>query len=197
MAKVTKPCDWCGSAFMAEVGAINRATARGARMFCGKECAGLARRSAASSKDKVKAKAAYDKEYKRKNREALKAKRHQYHVETYDPKKAAIQRKKRSSQHVEYCRRPQYKEWKKGYDREYRAKKMYGDFAECSLLAMDIREECLNQQSDYEIRLASGTLNKRQQRREEYDRTNSSKSEECALGDIAGREIWGNATIRS
>lgn len=95
----------------------------------------------------------------------LKAKKAAYFQRTYDPEKARVERKKRSKAHAEYCRRPEYRAWKQQYGRRYRAKKFYGEFWECFLLAQDIREECLERSSDYEIRKAKHTLNKALERK--------------------------------
>jgi hypothetical protein len=39
----------------------------------------------------------------------LKAKKRAYFERTYDPRKAAVERKKRMHLHVAYCREPRYK----------------------------------------------------------------------------------------
>lgn len=163
-------CAQCWAVFSARRGQHNRAVGRGAREYCGRACAGIARRSAAAMPERVAAKALYDVAYRVQRAAEIKAAKAMRHKATYDPAKAAIERKARSAQHVEYCRRPEYVEWKRGYDREYRAEKYYGEFAECYLLAMDIRAECLTQASDEEIRRQAGTLNKSQQRKRDYAR---------------------------
>ena len=76
-----------------------------------------------------KEKAAYDREYRKKNLAWIKAKKADYFQRTYDPVKAAKERKKRMPEHVEYCRQPKYRAYKRKYDRKRRASK-FGEFAE-------------------------------------------------------------------
>ena len=59
----------------------------------------------------------YDAAYRKKNLAMLKAKKRAYFKRTYDPVKAAIGRKARMARHVAYCRRPEYREWKRAYDK--------------------------------------------------------------------------------
>ena len=72
--------------------------------------------------------------------------------------------------HVEYCRRPDYRKWKQNYDRKYRAAKDFGAFGEAAIILNDLQNEILSRASRYEIDLASGTLNKKLQRRRDYDK---------------------------
>ena len=176
-------CCHCGADFEREAGAINRARRSNLNLYCGKTCAGIGRRSNKPRAQKISEKAEYDRKYRRKNSAKRKAQKAEYHRNTYDPEKARVERKKRSAAHSEYCRRPEYRRWKAEYDRSYLARKHYGEFAGCALLVRDIRNECLERMSDYEIRIASGTFNKSQKRKRDYDRLNSNRSEECPLGN--------------
>ena len=169
MSIIALSCALCGSPFSVARGQHNRAVARGAREFCGRTCAGIARRSDASKPERIAAKAVYDAAYRAERTDKIKARKAAIHKATYDPASAAVVRKARSAHHAEYCRRPEYVEWKAAYDRQYRAQNEYGEFAECFLLTMDIRDECLTQATDTEIRRQAGTLNKSQQRKREHD----------------------------
>ena len=105
----------------------------------------------------------YDMAYRKKNRAMLKAKKAAYFQRTYDPAKAAVERKKRMPLHVAYCRQPRYKAWKRQYDRNYRARE-YGPFADAYLLIVNLNREIKGRMSNYEIRSQNETLNKRQSR---------------------------------
>lgn len=188
-------CAYCQRRASQPAGAVNRAIKRGARLYCDRECAGLDRRLHKSKAEKVEEKRLYDAEYRRKNRAMLKAKKAEHFRRTYDPDKARIERRKRAAAHVEYCRRPEYREWKRGYDRQYRAVKEYGEYADCFLLVQDIRTECLSQQSDYEIRLVKGTLGKRQQRKRDYDRSVRKEPEIGPLGNLEFRQGRQNGSL--
>ena len=93
---------------------------------------------------KKEKKAAYDKEYRKKNSERIKANHAAYFQRTYDPVKAAKERKKRMPQHVQYCRQPWYKAWKKEYDRKRRASQ-FGKFAEAYKALLSLQKEIRKQ----------------------------------------------------
>lgn len=159
-------CENCGKKFDKSPGEVNRARKGGYRLFCGRRCSGLARRSDTRTVAQKRAdKATYDAEYRRKNRGLLKRKKAAYFKRTYDPVKAAVERKKNMPRHVAYCRRPEYKRWKKGYDRKYRAKKLFGPFAEAAMLLTDLNHEIKGRMTNEQIAIANQTFNKAQRRR--------------------------------
>lgn len=164
---VSHVCQQCGISFGLKVGRLNRALKIGAPLYCGKECAGKARRlkNPPTDAERRAAKAAYDKQYLLRDVETLKRKKAEYFQRTYDPKKAAIKRKERASFHAEYCRTPEYRKWKHEYDLKHRAKKDFGEFAEVALLLRDIDIEIESKATRYEIYQANGTNNKAQVRR--------------------------------
>lgn len=163
-------CAWCFAEALKEVGAVNRARAAGLWLYCDRACAGLARRQEKTASEKVAAKAEYDRQYRAANRAKLKAKKAVYFQATYDPKAAAIARKERMPRHVEYCRRPEYRKWKAEYDRQYLARKGFGDFSEAAILLNVLETEIRSRASWLEIAHAKGTINKHQNRRRDYDR---------------------------
>ena len=126
----------------------------------------MRRRDDRTKAQKVEEKRIYDAEYRSKNRAMLKAKKAAYHVANYDPKVAAIERKKRMAFHVEYCRQPSYKIWKREYDRRYRARK-YGPFADAFQLTIDLNREIKSRNTNYEIRQQNETFGKSQKRERE------------------------------
>lgn len=178
-------CRQCGSKFECATGAFNRAAKHGAPLFCSRRCAGLSRRKCKTAEQKRAEKAVYDKHRRSELADVIRAKKAEYHRRTYDPIVAAVKRKSRMPSHVEYCRRPEYREWKRGYDQKYRAALEYGEFADCFILMIDIRAEALAQMTDYEIRMSNGTLGKNQKRRRDYERLNSNKPEIGALGSAS------------
>ena len=178
-------CAHCGKTADKPSGHVNRSRRDGMALYCDRVCSGLGRRKPPKTEAQRKAeKRAYDAARRVELADRLKAEKREYHKRTYDPAKAAEARKRRMPSHVEYCRRPEYREWKRQYDRQYRAQKEYGDFAECFLLVMDIRAECLSQQSDYEMRHAKGRVAMTQQRRRDYDRTHSQEPQIGPLGHV-------------
>ena len=94
-----------------------------------------------------KAKAEYDRKYRKKNRARIKAEKAAYFQRTYDPVNAAKERKKKMPAHVEYCRQPEYKAWKKKYDKKRRSFK-FGDFAEAHAVLLKLIKEIHKQMPD-------------------------------------------------
>lgn len=94
-----------------------------------------------------KAKAEYDRKYRKKNAAMLKAKKAAYFQKTYDPIKAAKERRKRMPKHIEYCRQPWYKDYKKAYDKKKRGEK-FGAFVEAKKVLDLLRAEINRQMPD-------------------------------------------------
>ena len=147
-------------------GHIQRSYCR--NLYCGRRCFGLARRKHIPKAVRIATKAAYDKKYRNRNAERRKAQKAAYFRRTYDPVKAAKDRKKTMARHVAYCRMPEYKEKKAKYDRQLRAKE-YGPFADSYELFLELRREVIRQMPDrYERLKARGYyLRTAQQRRRE------------------------------
>lgn len=189
MAKIELTCPQCNGKFLKERGHYNRSFKKGAPVFCGRECSGLARRSNKTVEQKRADKSEYDRHYRKKNLDRIKRRKHEYFKRTYDPVEAAIERKKNMAKHVEYCRRPEYRKWKKRYDRKHKAKQSYGEFWECQVLTLDIRDEALSRMTDYEIRLSKGTVGKSTKRKRAYEKLNRTKSKGGPLGDVERCEV--------
>lgn len=162
-------CAHCGNPVSQPAGAINRALKLGRRIYCDRACSGLGRRKHKSHDLRRAEKATYDREYRKLNLAKIKENKRAYFKRTYDPVAAAEHRKARMPAHVEYCRRPEYKEWKREYDRKFRARKDFGPFADAALLLNDLEREISARQSRYEIMSTNGTLNKALRRRRDYE----------------------------
>jgi len=142
---------------------VTRAAKIGARLFCSLACVAMQRRVGKTKAQKVAEKRLYDMAYREKNMAMLKAKKRAYFERTYDPRKAAVERKARMHLHVAYCRQPRYKAWKRQYDMKLRASE-YGPFADAYLLAIKLNREIKSKATNYEIRSENQTLNKKQAR---------------------------------
>ena len=92
-------------------------------------------------------KAAYDRRYRKKNLARKKAQAAAYFQRTYDPVKAAMERKKKRPQHVEYCRQPKYRAYKRRYDKQRRAS-VYGAFADAYEMLKELQKEIRIQMPD-------------------------------------------------
>lgn len=167
MAITSIICSQCGLPFESDNGRINRAKKNNAPLYCGRTCAGLSRRlnNPPTKAEKKEAKRLYDAQRRIEKAEEIKVKKRDYFKRTYNPTIAAAKRKERMPKHVEYCRRPEYKVWKRNYDRRYLAEKKFGEFAKAALLLQDIEREIDERATRYEIYRTNETLNKAQTRR--------------------------------
>lgn len=145
-------------------GRYNRAIKIGAPVYCNRTCAGAGRRLNKTAEEKKKEKAEYDEKYREANLDVIKNKKKKYFQRTYDPTQAAVVRKKRMPRHVEYCRQPKYKEYKKGYDKQFRAKKQFGEFAEAALILIELENKLDSKTIKYE----QGLINKTQKRKRQW-----------------------------
>lgn len=157
-------CCFCGKSAKLLTSRVNRAKKMGLNIYCSRKCAGFGRRVNRTDKEKKRIKAEYDREYRIKNLEEIKREHHEYFKKTYNPKQAAIDRKKRMPYHIEYCRQPKYRKWKREYDQKFVARKKFGEYWESALLIKDIEHEY--QQN--EVRQINNLHNKSQKRKRKW-----------------------------
>lgn len=119
-------------------------------------------------------KAIYDKKYRKRNRERIRRNHTEYFQRTYDPEKAAVERKKRMPYHVRYCRQPWYRKYKREYDRKRRERR-FGAFADAYKVLGELVKEIRKQMPDrFERYAQSGRqqwnpINQERRRRKLYD----------------------------
>lgn len=109
----------------------------------------------------------YDIEYRKKNIEKIKAAKIEYFKRTYDPVKWSKIRRTDAyrKKHKKYLNTPEYKEWKKEYDQEYRSTKIYGpEWSEVHRILLGLETQIKENTTKYDIRLQNQTLNKAQRR---------------------------------
>lgn len=170
---VSFACAYCGRAASQSTGSVNRARRSNRPLYCGRVCSGLGRRTDKTAADCKIEKRLYDVQYREENREVLAAKKRAYFDATYDPVTARERRKLRAGAHAEYCRREEYREWKRQYDLRHRAS-AFGEFYESYELLSIIETAIAERASRYEIHAANGTLNKALQRKRDYGKSYSS-----------------------
>lgn len=166
------------------MGEYNRAMNAKGNIYCSKYCSGVARKGNKSIEQKKAEKKAYDEKYRREKQSIIKERKKEYFKKTYDPVKAAIDRKKKMPKHVEYCRQPKYKAYKKQYDRTYRAKLIYGEFYEAAIIVNEIdtitdSRETFREKKKY---LKSTSTKKRQN---EQRNTQCNQPKERTLGNTS------------
>lgn len=150
-------CPYCKKELTVGIGYINRANKLGVPIYCNRICSGLARRTTREEKKAVKK--AYDKIYHKTEKRKESARRY-----NQTPAGRAMQKRNREqqkTQHLEYCRTPEYRAWKKEYDQLHVAKKHFGEYAESSLLL-----EKLSAMIDNRLaKQIKGTINKSRKRK--------------------------------
>jgi len=176
MAKVRIICANCYHPAMKEIGGVNRSKAKGASIYCSRECSSIAHRVDRPECQRKAMKAEYDRARRAEIGDLLREKKRQARLAALAENPNAVRAKEKANRdqrkqaHVEYCRRAEYKKWKAQYDQKHRARKWFGDFGEAAIVLNKLEGEINSRISWTERRRQNGTLNKHQQRRREYDR---------------------------
>jgi len=152
-------CFYCGKRFYRNPAHIKR---YGCKLsFCSQKHFGLSYRTGKSKKQLKEEKQLYDVEYRRINKKHIKATHKTYNE---SPNGRAMQKRNRDkfkNYHLEYCRTPEYRRWKKASDEIYRAKKFFGEWWECMILVKKIKSEvCRLVPEPYERAKMRGTIAK-------------------------------------
>lgn len=165
-------CAYCKKESEKLSGCVNRAKRLGLNIYCSRICSGLGRRVERTEEQKKQIKSEYDKQRRKELHNLISEKKKAFFKKDYteNPEKYRAWRKKRSPKHSEYCRQPEYKKKKVEYDKQHRAKKYYGEYAESFLLIMDISKEYDNRI----IKQQQGLTNKAKIRKRSWQqKTNS------------------------
>lgn len=173
-------CPQCGKKADKRTGCVKRARSIGAPVYCGRKCAGLARRVKRTIDEKRKDKAIYDELYRAKNRDRLKKSKAEYFQKVYkeNPEKFRLQRISRRQYNKDFKRTPEYRKYKHEYDKKYRAKKEYGEFWESFILLRNIENQIPNR----EVMQQNNLHNKTQKRKRNYEKFKREELERNTLG---------------
>lgn len=131
-------CPYCNIEFEKANNYVNKAKSINAPLYCSKACSGLARRKEITQEQFKANKAEYDKKRRADKAEEIKKQKKEYYK---TPSGRATQKRNRNQQkenHLQYCRTPEYREWKRQYDELYNAKLAFGEFAEAALILENI-----------------------------------------------------------
>lgn len=159
-------CPYCKKKADVRTGAVNRAKKLGVPRYCTKKCSALARSFFRTPEEKKRIKQEYDKLHRKVFSDEIKAKKAIAFKLDYakNPEKYRKQRQARKEEHNEYCRQPEYRKWKAQYDKQYHAKKNFGEFWESALIVNKI-EEIID---DREVRQINNLHNKSQKRKRQW-----------------------------
>lgn len=165
-------CPYCKQEADKPTGHVNRARSIGAPCYCSKLCSGLARKIERSDEEKKRIKAEYDIKYRAKNIVKITKRKKAFFKKDYaeNPEKYRQWRKNKQPKHNEYCRRPEYKAWKKQYDQVFRLKKSYKDFWEPAQVLLNLEKELDSKQ----IKIDLGIINKSQKRKDKWKQNKNS-----------------------
>lgn len=160
-------CAYCGKQFEKSAGCLNRAISQGLNVYCDKKCAGLGRRTNETPEEKKVYKQWYDLFIRASRTEGeylldLFQKAVYFHMDyAANPEKYRQQRRDKQEAHNEYCRQPEYKVYKKGYDEQYRAKKDYGEYWECAIALKNLDKEIDYRESKRQNKIYNKSTTKR------------------------------------
>lgn len=163
-------CCYCGKSFLVKennIGTRKRSIRLGLPIYCNLTCAGLGRRTDETPEEKKAIKAWYDRfltaSMTEEERELEELQRMVYFQWEYarNPEKHRLRRQKRMEAHIEYCRQPEYKEYKKGYDEQYRAKKDYGEYWEAAIALKNLDKEIDYRESKRQNKIYNKSTTKR------------------------------------
>jgi len=140
-------CDYCGKETAKYVGHVNRARKLNAGLYCDRKCASLGHRTNETEEEKKIYKQWYDlfirasmtdeeRILRKINKQLL------FHLDyRANPEKYREERRRKMPTHIEYCRQPKYKEYKRKYDEQYHAKSNYGDWWEAAIALKNLENE--------------------------------------------------------
>lgn len=140
-------CAYCGKVTEKSTGHYNRAIKLGAGLYCDRRCASNGHKTNETPEEKKSIKSWYDLLLRMSmtddERELDEFQNMVYFQWDYtnNPDKYRKRRQDRMEYHVEYCRQPEYKEWKRRYDENYRARKDYGDWWEVAIALKNLDKE--------------------------------------------------------
>lgn len=161
-------CVYCGKTFTPKsTGQFYRSIRLGLNVFCGRKCAGLNRRTHETPEEKKVYKQWYDLFIRASRTEdekilfSLQA-LVLFHLDyRANPEKYREERQRRMADHIEYCRQPGYRKYKKEYDEQYHAKKKYGEYWEAAIILNKLENEIDNRQARKENKLFQKSSGKR------------------------------------
>jgi hypothetical protein len=177
-------CEFCGKEIDKKTGHVNRAVKLGLKMYCGRMCFGLNKRTTKEEKKKLKVE--YDKKRRFELKDILKDKQKAYNESPAGRAMQKRHREKCKDYQKAYIKSEKYRKWKQVYDKDFHAKNKYGEFWEAAIILNDIENLLLPQRR--EVKVQKGTYNKSNQRKRHG--TYRQKSQGITLGNPSRSENW-------
>lgn len=160
-------CAYCGKLFEKGAGHYNRAMCLGLNVYCSKKHSALGRRTNETEEEKKVYKQWYDlfiRASRTEDEQIIVSLQSLvlFHLDyRTNPEKYREERQRRMAAHVEYCKQPKYKEYKKGYDEQYRAKKDYGEYWEAAIALKNLDKEIDYRESKRQNKIYNKSTTKR------------------------------------
>lgn len=167
MSQVKFSCAYCGKTGVKYISQYHWSIRQGLNQYCDKKCAGLGRRSKETPEEKKAHKQWYDLFIRASRSEDERIlfslqKMLLFHLDyKANPEKYKKERQRRMRAHVEYCRQPKYREYKKTYDEQYRAKKDYGEYWEAAIALKNLDKEIDYRESKQQNKIYNKSTTKR------------------------------------
>lgn len=163
-------CPQCNKKVQKKTGSVNRAIKIKAPIYCGKKCSGLARRKNRTVEEKKKIKSEYDKIYRKKNANKIKERNRLYDSSPLGRAMQKRNREKFKQYHLEYCRTPEYRKYKRDYDHKHHLKNKYGEFWEAASILVKLNSILPSKTIKYN----QGIINKTQKRKRKWQNRKNS-----------------------
>lgn len=163
-------CAYCGIIFEKPTGEYNHSVKLGLNIYCNREHSNLGRRVNETEEEKKVYKQWYDLFIRASRTEDERIlfslqKMLLFHLDyKANPEKYKKERQRRMRAHVEYCRQPKYREYKKTYDEQYRAKKDYGEYWEAAIALKKLDKEIDYRESKRQNKIYNKSTTKRKRK---------------------------------
>ena len=158
-------CPHCKNKAEKANGYVNRARKLNVPIYCSKKCSAMARSYFRTDEQKKAIKKQYDAEYRFRPYVLLQKALYFFLDYRENPEKYKKKRQRRMKAHIEYCRQPEYKKYKKQYDQNYRFNKEYGEYAEAAKALLKLEEELPAKKI---TKYNQGLINKSQKRKRRW-----------------------------
>ena len=146
MAKIKFTCAYCGKEGTKHISQYHWSIRQGLNQYCNRKCSGLGRRTNETKEEKKVYKQWYDLFIRASltddERDLMSLQKLVlFHLDyRSNPDKYRKWRQQRMSAHVEYCRQPEYKVYKKKYDERYKAQLHYGGYWEAAIILKNLEK---------------------------------------------------------
>jgi hypothetical protein len=163
-------CNYCNKQFRVKennIGQRKRSIRLGLPIYCSRKCAWIGRRTNETEEEKKTYKKWYDlfiRVSMTDDERDLDTLQNMVYFQldyAQNPDKYREERQRRMPSHIEYCRQPEYRKYKKEYDEKHRAQKLFGAFWECAIILKNLDNEIDYRESKRQNKIYNKSTTKR------------------------------------